>query len=140
MASESCDSDEESAVPQEDCDQAQTEENLTSEVGAIGRTSLISSIHNTVSTANIPGVLAVATEKCRELVTETLPQATVQGAKWVAANPGTAATCCAAGVGLVLVVAPASVAAPVLGAVGFGADGIIAGMFPLSACIYDHTS
>jgi hypothetical protein len=105
---------------------------LTSEVGAIGRTSLASSIRNTVSAANIPGVLAVAAEKSRELVTETLPQATVQGAKWVAANPGTAATCGAAGVGLVLVVAPASVAAPGLGVVGFGADGIIAGVFPLS--------
>ena len=137
MASESCDSDEESVISQ---DQAQTEENQTSEVGAFGRTSLISSIHNTVSKANIPGVLAVAAEKSRELVTETLPQATVQGAKWVAANPGTTAVCGAAGVGLVLVIAPASVAAPVLGVVGFGAYGIIAGVFPLSACIYDHTS
>jgi len=137
MASESCDSDEESVISQ---DQAQTEENQTSEVEAIGRTSLISSIHNAVSKANIPGVLAVTAEKSRELVTETLPQATVQGAKWVAANPGTTAVCGAAGVGLVLVIAPASVAAPVLGVVGFGADGIIAGVFPLSACIYDHTS
>lgn len=120
---------------------------LTSEAGAISRTSLVSSIHNTVSKANIPGVLAIAAEKSRELVTETLPQATVQGAKWVAANPGTAASCGAAGVGLVLVVAPASVAAPGLGVVGFGVDGIIAGVFTLSSpiqvryiCIYDHTS
>ena len=100
-------------------------------VGAIGQTSLISAIRNTVSKANIPGVLAVAAEKSRDLVTETLPQATVQGAKWVAANPGTAATCGAAGAGLVLVVAPALVAAPGLGLLGFGADGIIAGVFLL---------
>jgi len=82
---------------------------------------------NTVSNANIPGVLVVTAEKSGEFVKETLPQATVQGANWVAANPGTAAAYGAAGVGLVLLVAPASVAAPVLGAVGFGADGVIAG-------------
>jgi hypothetical protein len=102
---------------------------LASKVGAIDRTSLVSSIHDTVSKANIPGVLAVAAEKSGELVTETLPRAAAQGAKWVAANPGTAA---AAGVGLVLVAAPALVTAPVLGAVGFGANGIVAGVLALS--------
>jgi hypothetical protein len=101
-------------------------------VGAIGQTSLVSSIHNTVSKANIPGVLAVAAETSKELVTEALPQATVQGAKWVAANPGTAATCGVAGVGLTLVVAPALATTPLLGAVGFGSKGIIAGLFTLS--------
>jgi hypothetical protein len=105
---------------------------LASGAGAIGPTSLVPAIRNTVSKANIPGVLAVAVEKFRELVTETLPQATIQGTKWVVANPGTAAKCGAAGVGLVLVAAPAVVAAPALGAVGFGADGIVAGVFPLS--------
>ena len=103
---------------------------LASEVGAIGQTYLVS-IRNTVSKADIPRILAVGAEKSRELVTENLPQATIQGAKLVAANPGTAAAYGAAGVGLVLVVAPGSVAAPVLGSVGFGADGIIAGVFPL---------
>ena len=106
---------------------------LTCEVGAISRASLVSSIHNTVSKANIPGVLAIAAEKSRELATETLPQATVQSAKWVAANPGTTVAGGAAVAGLVLVVAPASVAAPGLAAVGFGADGIIAGVFALSS-------
>ncbi|WEW56040.1 hypothetical protein PRK78_001475 [Emydomyces testavorans] len=100
---------------------------LTSEVGAIGQTSVISSIRDTVSKADLPGILAVGAEKSRELVTETIPLATIQGAKWVADNPGTAAACGAAGVGLVLVVAPAAVAAPGLGVVGFGADGIVAG-------------
>lgn len=103
---------------------------LTCEVGAISLTSSltssVSSIHKTVTKANIPGVLAIAAKKSRELATETLPQVTVQGAKWVAANPGTTVAYGAAGVGLVLVVAPASVAAPGLAAVGFGADGIIA--------------
>jgi hypothetical protein len=51
----------------------------------------------------------------------------------VAANPGTTVACGAAGVGLVLVVAPATVAAPGLAAVGFGAHGIIAGVFTLSS-------
>ena len=107
---------------------------LISEVGAISRTSLVSSTRKTVSSkANIPGVLAIAAEKSRELVTEILLQATVQGAKWVVANPGTAATYGAAGVGLVLVVAPASVAASGLGVIGFGADGIAAGVFTLSS-------
>lgn len=95
-------------------------------------TSLVSTIYDTMSNASIPSALGVAAEKSRELVTVTLPQVTVQSAKWAAANPGTVATCGAAAIGLVLVVAPASVAAPGLGVVGFGADGIIAGFTPSS--------
>lgn len=48
-----------------------------------------------------------------------------QIAKWAAANPGTAVC---AGVGLAFVAAPMAVAAPVLGAIGFGSSGIVAGI------------
>ncbi|KAK3311814.1 hypothetical protein B0H66DRAFT_609057 [Apodospora peruviana] len=48
-------------------------------------------------------------------------------AEWVAKNPG-AAACVAVGVGgLAVVASPALVTAPVLGAVGFGSNGVIAG-------------
>ena len=99
---------------------------LTSVVGAVGPMSAARSV---VSEANVPGILAVVAEKSKGLVAETIPRATIQGAKWIAANPGTAAACGAAGVGLVLIVTPGLVAAPALGAVGFGAEGIVGGMF-----------
>jgi hypothetical protein len=105
---------------------------LASGVGAVWPTSLVSATRNSVTKANIPGVLAVAANKSRRLVKETLPQATVQGANWVVANPGTAATCGAAGVGLALAAAPGVVAVPALGAAGFGANGVVAGVPPVS--------
>ncbi|OCL14161.1 hypothetical protein AOQ84DRAFT_359153 [Glonium stellatum] len=70
--------------------------------------------------ANIPKILAVVAEKSRKLIAGTFPQAAVQNAKWVAANPGRAATYGTAGVGLVLVAAPALVAAPRLGVSSIG--------------------
>ena len=79
----------------------------------------------------ITGVLAVAAEKSRQFITKTLPQVTVQGANWVAANRGTAATCGAVGAGLVLIAAPGAVVVPALGAVGFGANGVVAGKPPV---------
>lgn len=104
---------------------------LASRVVAIGPTSLASAIRTTVSKANIPGALAITAEKSAEFTTETLPQVIVQGAKWVAANPGAATAYGAAGVGLVVVAAPSVVAVPALGAVGFGPGGVVAGAFLL---------
>ncbi|PWI64363.1 hypothetical protein PCL_10532 [Purpureocillium lilacinum] len=47
--------------------------------------------------------------------------------KWAVSHPGTAATCGTAGLGMVLAVAPAAVATPALGALGFGTGGIVGG-------------
>ena len=83
----------------------------------------------------VSGVLAVAAKKSRQYITGTLPQTTIQGANWVAANRGTAAACGVAGAGLVLVAAPGAVVVTVLGAVGFGANGVVAGELPVFSLV-----
>lgn len=103
---------------------------LTTGVGAIGPSSLISSIRATASRPDVAGALAIAAQKSSEFAMQTVPQATVKGAAWVAANPGTTAACCVAGAGLAMAAAPGMAAAPVLGAVGFGAEGVAAGALP----------
>lgn len=99
---------------------------LTSGVGAVWPAFLGSLTCNIESKANVPGVLAVAAEASREFATETLPHAIDQGAKWVVANPF---SCGGAVVGLLSMTAPGLVATPLLGAMGFGAEGIIASEF-----------
>lgn len=99
---------------------------LTSGVGAVWPAFLGSSTCNIESKANVPGVLAVAAKASREFATETLPHAIDQGAKWVVANPF---SCGGAGVGLLSITAPGLVATPLLGVMGFGADGIVASEF-----------
>ena len=100
---------------------------LINTVAATRPLSLVSTTRTTVSKANIGGVLAVTAKKSQEFALETLPRLTVQGAAWVAANPGTTAAYGTAGVGLLFITAPGLAAAPALGAIGFGADGIVAG-------------
>jgi len=60
-------------------------------------------------------------------VAASIHSTTNQAASWIAANPGTAVGCGVAGVGVVMIATPGLVAAPVLGAAGFGAKGIVAG-------------
>ena len=84
-----------------------------------------------VAMANIPAALAVAAEKTKEFATESVPQATVQAYQACKANPGTAVACGVAGVGLLVVAAPGIVAAPSLAAAGFGANGVVLGVFPV---------
>lgn len=47
--------------------------------------------------------------------------------EWVVANPGKTAALGVAGAGAILIAAPMAAAAPLLGAAGFGANGIVAG-------------
>ncbi|KAK3985168.1 hypothetical protein QBC44DRAFT_335567 [Cladorrhinum sp. PSN332] len=56
-----------------------------------------------------------------------LKKAAEKGVELAVKNPGTAAVACVMGAGLIVVAAPAAVAAPVLGAVGFSAEGVLAG-------------
>ncbi|KAI1737761.1 hypothetical protein F4680DRAFT_468019 [Xylaria scruposa] len=68
-----------------------------------------------------------ATKQADETVPEALRLAAGKGrkiAELAAANPGKAV---AVGVGVTMVAAPMAVAAPILGAAGFGANGIVAG-------------
>jgi len=90
--------------------------------------SRLSSVQNTLANANIPGILALAAGKSREVVTAGLLPAATQGSQWVAANPGTVVAYGAAGgAGLVCLAVPALVVAPVLGAIGFTEAGVVAG-------------
>lgn len=77
--------------------------------------------------------LSSATDKVKYLATNTAPQAAGEAAQWVSENPKLAATYGVAGVagglGLVAVVAPGVVAAPALGVVGFGGEGIVGGTY-----------
>lgn len=104
---------------------------LTSGVGAVWPAFLGSSACNIESKANVPGVLAVAAKASREFATETLPHAIDQSTKWVVANPF---SCGGVVVGLLSMTAPGLVATPLLGAMGFGAEGIIASEFISSLC------
>lgn len=85
---------------------------------------------NVASKANIPAALAAATERSKEFASESVPHAAAQAFQACKANPGTAVAYGAAGVGLLLVAAPAIVAAPALGFMGFGANGIVLGVLP----------
>ncbi|KAL0937820.1 uncharacterized protein CTRU02_207551 [Colletotrichum truncatum] len=80
-----------------------------------------------VSNADIPAVLAAAGEKTKEFITESVPEATGQVYETCKANPGMMVACGTVGVGVLLVAAPAVVAAPGLAAAGFGAEGVVAG-------------
>jgi hypothetical protein len=103
--------------------------------------SLLSSARNTLANANIPGILAVAAEKSREVVTAGLLPAATQGSQWVAANPGTVVAYGAAGgAGLVCLAVPALVVAPVLGAIGFTEAGVVAGKFVLYSLVSGYKS
>lgn len=64
-------------------------------------------------------------------VTGSLSQGSLQVFRACTANPGTTAVCGAAGVGLLAVAAPAVFVVPVLGAVGFGSNGVVLGMLSL---------
>ncbi|KAI8629726.1 hypothetical protein F5Y19DRAFT_475178 [Xylariaceae sp. FL1651] len=75
----------------------------------------------------ISGALAVSAEKSKAAASASLQLATKGSRKtteWATANPRMALT---VGAGAALVVAPMAIAAPVLGAVGFGAQGVVAG-------------
>lgn len=73
-----------------------------------------------MSAPNLDGAKAVASEGLR-LVAKGVEHA----AEWAATNPKQATV---AGAGAACVVAPMLVMAPVLGLVGFGANGIVGGM------------
>lgn len=83
---------------------------------------------NNMAMMDVCGVLERAVEKSGQFLTETVPRHTAQGAKWAAANPGTAAAYSALGVGVAMVVLPGPFAATTLAALGFGSDGVVAGM------------
>lgn len=112
--------------------------NLTAVMSTIRDASLnaLKAASNAVSQVNIPGKLPVIAETSKEFAVQYLAKPTAQGAQWAsaegtklagwaAANPVTTA---AGAAGLLIIAAPALAAAPVLSAVGFGANGIVAGM------------
>jgi len=87
----------------------------------------------------ISGALAISAEKSKSAASASLQLAT-EGSKkttqWAAANPRMALTI---GAGAALVVAPMTLAAPVLGAVGFGAQGVVAGTWGFChALVHKH--
>lgn len=59
-------------------------------------------------------------------MSSTVPAALSRAAGWATANPGKTTVL---GAGAVCIAAPMIVAAPLLSAVGFGANGIVAGMY-----------
>ncbi len=103
-----------------------------SRVRAGGLAPVLSATGGVLPTGSIASALGsavhAAAQKSTEFATETLQPAIVQGATWVAANPGKSASLVAAGAGLACIAAPALVAAPALGAVGFSSGGVVAGL------------
>jgi hypothetical protein len=92
-----------------------------------------------LSTANISAALATAAKTCKGYAVESFPQAALHTFQACQVNSGTAIAVGITGVGILLVAAPGTVAAPALAVAGFGPNGIVAGAFPSQAC-FRHSS
>ena len=90
----------------------------------------VTAAQKAMSEANVSAAMAAAAKRTRDFAAESVPEATLLAYKACKTNPGTTVACGTAGVGLLMVAAPAILAAPSLAAAGFGAHGVVLGAFP----------